>query len=78
MIAFLLKYLDDLEIFACGIGNEYLNTKCRDKLWKSAGTEFGNEKRMATKIARSLYRINRSVATWRKNLSKTLKSLRYK
>ena len=32
-IAFLLTSLDDLDIFACDIGNAYLNTKFREKLW---------------------------------------------
>ena len=31
-IAFLLAYLNDLNIFACDIGNAYLNAKYRDKL----------------------------------------------
>ena len=32
-IVCLLAYLNYLEIFACDIGNEYLNTKYREKLW---------------------------------------------
>ena len=45
-IDFLLESLKDLEIFACNIGNEYLKTKCSEKLWTEAGTEFGTEKGM--------------------------------
>ena len=37
-VVFLLASLNDLDIFACTIGNAYLNVKCRDKLWKELGT----------------------------------------
>ena len=37
-IAFLLASLNDLDIFACDIGNAYLNDKCSDKIWTEAGT----------------------------------------
>ena len=38
IIAFLLEYLNYLDIFACDVGNENLNEKCREKLWIEAGT----------------------------------------
>ena len=40
-IAFLLADLNDLDIFACDIGNTHLNAKCRYKLWTKSGKEFG-------------------------------------
>ena len=36
-ISFLLASLNDLQIFACYIGNAYLNEKCREKLWTETG-----------------------------------------
>ena len=39
-IEFLLESLNDLDIFTCDIGNAYLNSKCREKLWTESGTEF--------------------------------------
>ena len=33
MTAFLLESLNELDILACDIGNEYLNAKYREKLW---------------------------------------------
>ena len=33
-IAFLLAFLNALNIFACDISNAYLNDKCREELWK--------------------------------------------
>ena len=37
-IEFIVASLNDLEILSCDIGNAYLNSKCRDKLWTEAGT----------------------------------------
>ena len=66
--AFILAYLNDLDIFACGICNAYLNAKCREKLWIEAGTEFGTEKGMVIIIARALYGLKISGAAWREKL----------
>ena len=46
MIAFILLYLNDLDIFAFDIGNPYLNTKYIEKIWTESGTEFGSEEVM--------------------------------
>ena len=40
-LEFLVAGLDDLENFACDIGNEYLNAPCWGKLWTEAGSKFG-------------------------------------
>ena len=40
-IAFLVAALNDLDVFACDIGNAYLNAKCREKIWFEAGVECG-------------------------------------
>ena len=32
-IAFILAYLNELDIFTCDIGNAYLDSKYREKLW---------------------------------------------
>ena len=36
-IAFLIAELNDLEVMACDVGNAYLNTPCREKIWFMAG-----------------------------------------
>ena len=41
-IAFTLSSLNGVDIRASDIGNEYLNEKCREKIWTVAGTEFGS------------------------------------
>ena len=39
--AFLLAALNDLDIMAAAIGNAYLNASKRDKVYTTAGAEFG-------------------------------------
>ena len=77
-IAFPLAPLNDLDIFACSIGNANLNAKCREKLWTESGTEFGNEKGMTMIAERSIYGLNISGAALRAKLAETLKSFGYK
>ncbi|KAL7551327.1 hypothetical protein ACHAWF_014513 [Thalassiosira exigua] len=48
MIAFLVAALNDLDVFACGIGNPYLNAPCRENIWFVAGKECGE--RMKWKV----------------------------
>jgi hypothetical protein len=42
-IAFLLAALNDIYILACDIGNAYLNASPREKVYTTAGPEFGQE-----------------------------------
>ena len=78
MIEFLLASLNDLYIFACDIGNAYLNVKFREKLWTESGTDFGTEKGMVMIIARALYGLTSSGAAWRGKLAETYILLGYK
>ena len=77
-IAFLLASLNDLDIFACDIGNAYLNVKCREKIWTESGTQFVTEKGMVMIIARALYGIKISGDTWGAKLAESVMSLGYK
>ena len=43
-IAFLIAGSNDLDVLVCDIGNAYLNTLCREKVWFEAGAEFGSRK----------------------------------
>ena len=36
--------LNDLDIMACDVKNEYLNAPYREKIWFTAGPEHGTEK----------------------------------
>ena len=54
-IAFTLAALTCSEIRAADIGNEYLNAKCREKIWIVAGTEFVSEKGKVVSVVCALY-----------------------
>ncbi len=40
-LAFFNAALNDLEVFACDIGNAYLNSNTREKVYTAAGAGFG-------------------------------------
>lgn len=77
-LAFMIASLNNLNVFACDIGNAYLNAKCREKLWTIAGTEFGSEKGSVMIIARALYGLKSSGAAWRAKLADTLRDIGYR
>jgi len=54
-IAFLVAALNDLDIFATDVGNTYLNAPCWEKIWTTAGKEFGSDEGSVMIIVRALY-----------------------
>ena len=74
-IDFLIASLNDLDIFACNIGNSYLTFTYREKLWKESGIDFGTEKGMEIIIARYLYVFKIFGSAWRAKVAETLYSL---
>ena len=54
-ITFTLAALNDVDIRAADIRNEYLNAKYQEKIWKVAGTEFFSEKGKVMLVVRALY-----------------------
>jgi len=77
-IALTIASLNSLEVSACDIGNAYLNAPCREKLWTVAGSEFGSERESVMIIARALYGLKSSGATWRSTLAQTMEQIGYK
>jgi hypothetical protein len=78
-ITFLLAALNDVNILATDIGNAYLNAPAREKVYTTAGPEFGPE--LAGKyvlIVRALHSLKSSGAAWRAHLANTLQQLGYK
>ena len=72
-IAFLLAALNGLDIMAADIGNAYLNTPVRERIYIICGTEFGPEfKGRKAKIVKALYGLKSSGAAWRSFLSECL------
>ena len=61
-LLFLITILKDIDICACGIGNEYLNAPCQGKLWTKSGSEFSSDKGYVLLIVRILYELKSSGA----------------
>lgn len=74
-IAFLIAALNGLKILACNVGNVYLDAPCREKrTWFQAGRECGADAGKVMVVARALYGLRTSGASWRQMLSDTLSS----
>ena len=77
-IAFLLAALNDVDLLSTDIGNAYLNALPREKVYTTAGPEFGPELQgKSVLIVRALYGLKSSGAAWRSHLANTLQSLGY-
>ena len=75
---FLVAALNDLDIEMCDIGNSYLNAETRERLWFTAGQEWGSRARYEVIIVRALYGLKTSGAKWKKKFSSYIKNtLRY-
>ena len=77
-LEFIISSLKDLDICACNIGNAYLSSPCRYKLWTEEGSEFGSEKGYVFLIVRALYGLKSSGADWISKLAETLNSMGYR
>jgi hypothetical protein len=77
-IAFMLASLNGLSLCATDIGNAYLNAEAREKVYTTAGPEFGAElEGHYVSIVRALYGLKSSGVAWRAHLANTLQSLGY-
>lgn len=72
-IMFLLAALNDLNVKMCDIGNAYLNAETRERVWFTAGSEWGSRKGAKVIIKRALYGLKSSGAEWKKVLADYIK-----
>ena len=77
-IAFLIAALNDLEVLGADVGNAYLNAEMKEKVYTTAGKEFGKYAGRTVIIIRALYGLKSSGAAWRAHLSQTLQDLEFK
>ena len=78
-IALLLAALNDVDILAGDIQNAYLNAQCREKVWTTAGREFGPENiGKKVLIVRALYGLRSSGAAFRSHLADSLHDMGFK
>ena len=62
-IMFLIAVLNDLNIKMCDIVNAYLNTETRERVWFTAGSEWGKSREgCQVIIIRALYGLKSSGA----------------
>ena len=74
-ISFLIAALNELNMFACDIGNAYLNAPCKEKIWFEAGIECGkNANGKAMILCRALYGLKSSGASWRQMFKNFIES----
>ena len=77
-IALLIASLNELKLLACDIQNAYLTADCRERIYITAGPEFGSEKGATMVIKKALYGLKSSGAAFRAHLAETLYDLGYK
>jgi len=73
-IAFLIAALNNLDILSADVQNAYLNAPTKEKVYTTAGLEFGavNKGRFVL-IVRALYGLKSSGARWRDRMAATLR-----
>jgi hypothetical protein len=75
-IAFLLAALNNINLLSTDIGNAYLNASPKEKVYTTAGPEFGQEYQgRSVLIVRALYGLKSSGAAWRAHPANTLHQL---
>ena len=72
-LMFMIAALNDLKIFACDIGNAYLNAPCKEKIWFVGGSEMGEDKGKVMIVVRALYGLRSSGFAWHQMMSQTLR-----
>jgi hypothetical protein len=78
-IAFTLAALNDLSVLAADVQNAYLNAPTKEKVYTTAGLEFGPEnKGRPVLIVRALYGLKSSGARWRDHMANTLRDAGFK
>ena len=70
--------LNGLSTLACDIQNAYLTAPCREKIWTTAGNEFGSDAGKKMLVVRALYGLKTSGAAFRAFLAETLYDIGYK
>ena len=73
-IMFLVAALNDLDIKMYDIGNAYLNAETRERIWFTAGQEWGNRAGYEVIIVRALYGLKTSGDKWKKTFSSYTKN----
>jgi hypothetical protein len=77
-IAFLVAALNDLNILSADVAGAYLNANTIEKVYTTAGKEFGPDKAgRPVLIVRALYGLRSSGKAWRDHMAATLRDFGY-
>eukprot|EP00978_Attheya_sp_CCMP212_P035529 scaffold155062_cov24-Attheya_sp.AAC.1 len=74
-IAFMIAALNNLSVLVADVGNAYLNAPCGEKIWFTAGKEFGSRAGTKIVLVRALYGLKTSGAAWRAHISGNMREL---
>ena len=72
---FVIAALNGLDILEADTRNLYLNAPCREKIYFTSGTGFGNRKGAIVVVVRALYRLKYSGDSWRVNCANTMRDM---
>jgi len=67
--------LNDLEVWATGIGNAYIESYTQEKVYTIAGPEFGDRQGHTLVIRKALHGLKSSGLRWHKRLSDVLRNM---
>ena len=76
-IALTVAAMNNLDILVCNIEGAYLTAKCRQKIYITAGPEFGSEQGSTMIVKMALYGLKSSGAAFRSKLAGVLHNLNY-
>jgi hypothetical protein len=77
-LGFLVAALNDLDVLSADISGAYLNAKAAEKVYTTAGKEFGPDKAgRPVLIVRALYGLRSSGKAWRDHMAATLRDYGY-
>jgi hypothetical protein len=65
-------------VLSCDIQNAYLNAPTKEKVWTTAGKEFGSREGMPVLIVRALYGLRGSGAAFRNHLAQAIGDMGFK
>jgi len=77
-IMFLIAALNNLEILGADVQNAYINAKMSERVYTTAGPEFGSNEGRPAIIIRALYGLKSSGARWRDHFASILKEIGFK
>ena len=76
-IMFTIAALNDLDLLGADVQNAYINAKTNEKVYTTAGPEFGSNQGRPAIIVRALYGLKSSGARWRDHFSNILRDINF-